>query len=105
MTDIPSRKHCGLCEILNGPLKLKEERRSLCYPPWKDSGQLDDLYWVTVPAQNLFTWFTLWCFFMYIGSKQELEKRLSFSEGRTGHISTFHRNPLDRERELKKEYS
>lgn len=26
----------------------------LCCPPWKDSGQLDELHWITVLAQNLF---------------------------------------------------
>lgn len=47
----------------------------LCCPSWKDSGQLDELDWVGVCAQKLFTWFSLWCFiFMYISSQQGLEK-------------------------------
>lgn len=61
--------------------------------------RLDELYWVTIPARNLFTW----CFFMYIDSKQGLEKRLSFSGERVGSISTFHRNLLDRKGEEKME--
>lgn len=74
MTGIPMRKLSGLCEILNGPVKLKEEKCMLCCSPWKDSGQLDELYWITVPAQNLFMWFSLWYFFMYVYSKQGLER-------------------------------
>lgn len=76
----------------------------LCCPPWKDSGQLDELYWITVPAQNLFGLacgiFSCVFFHLFLAGTGE---RLSFSRGRIGSISTFHRNLLDREGEVKKE--